>query len=357
MLVDWYEPKDPAPATAPVSGPQVLPEVRKPVDPEHTASRERRLAPAPLRPETKATDPEMPTKPVARGRKDLPRKGVVGKTIQKKVDHACVRCRKMKQKCGGEKPHCGRCRGRGQTCYYSPNQRQREFARRKTADNANVTPEPLEQPGPMESAPVRNRNRTPTLRRLLPYPEERGAALGGITAGSDLPTRYPEQFDLAFGYLDARPNEFSQYSQEPAWTFGDVETRPNGFLQRPQQPDFTNGGLGARPTGTLQYSQQPNWTFEDSEPQLNGLLQGSQEPRFALGRYPSLLFRPPPNLGELDLAFGASTARPYGTLQYTRDPSMIYAGATAPPGNVWPRPNEPGMEAMLNHFPSASPNN
>lgn len=93
MLVDWYEPKDPAPATAPVSGPQVLPEVRKPVDPEHTASRERRLAPAPLRPETKATDPEMTTKPVARGRKDLPRKGVVGKIIQKKVDHACVRCR------------------------------------------------------------------------------------------------------------------------------------------------------------------------------------------------------------------------------------------------------------------------
>lgn len=216
------------------------------------------------------------------------------------------RSSKMKQKCGGEKPHCGRCRGRGQTCYYSPHQRQRDFARRKTADNANVTTEPLEQPGPMESAPVRNRNRTPTLRRLLPYPEEPGAAFGGSAVGSVLPPQYSEEFDETWGGWDARPNGFDQNLQEPDWTFGVVDARPNEFLRRPQESFLTFGGLGTRSYGPLQYPQQPDLAFGGYQPQLNG---------------PSL---------------------------YTRHPSMTLAGHTPFAENLVAHQNGPGTGPVFN---------
>ncbi|CAF9908563.1 MAG: hypothetical protein ALECFALPRED_004676 [Alectoria fallacina] len=234
---------------------------------------ERRLAPGPTEQETESRYS------VPKLRKGLPRKGVSGQTIAKKVTQACSRCRKQKQKCDGEKPHCRRCTRKKQSCSYVPSQRQIELAQKKADENAD--PFVFEQPGPVESAPADNRYMKPPGRPLLPRP---GAILGGLATG---PT----------GHL--------QHSEQHGLTFGRLGFRSDGLSQHRQEPNLAFGGLDARPAGILQYTQQSNLTF---------------------GWYPRGLNGPSPFLEEPGYTFGGSVAQPSGISQYTRDPSMVYGG-------------------------------
>lgn len=271
---------------------------------------------------------------------------------------------------------CVSCEHLRVPCEFKPTPKQVEVAQKKATQDADPF---VGYPGPVETAPARERNSRGPRRTILPrpqapapgyasstagsevqpqYPEQPDSSFGGIATGSQaLPespdgynggfggftagpdAQYPRLLDMGFGGLDQRSKRSSQRPQEPSAGYGGFDPRVNEYWQRRRAPEsafeesynrpYASPHLGTQQDDFTQWSQQP-------APEYGGHSNTTIGDSSVLGGYPPTPRGHPSAFGEPNFAFGGS---PVGTSPYAIDPAVGFRGPPPPYGDL-PRPPE-----------------